>query len=208
MKLPDLGPYPDATGYDRAVEHDSGDPLAHFRRRYVETDPELIYLDGNSLGRLPHAARNLVTDVTDRQWGDRLIRSWNEGWWELQLELGDLLAPMVGAGPGEVIISDSTSVNLYKLALAAVKARPGRSKIVTDDLNFPTDVYVLEGIARSEGLDLEIVVSDNVHGPVDGLEDTIDNDTALVSLSHTVFKSGYTYDMKTITAVHRCRQGS
>ncbi len=93
-------------------------------------------------------------DVIDTQWGDRLIRSWNEGWRELQLELGDQLAPIIGAQPGEVVISDATSVNLYQLAESAVRARPQRTKVITDDLNFPTDIYVLDGIARTPSLEL------------------------------------------------------
>ena len=198
----DLGPYPDAPGYRRASEMDASDPLADFRNRFVITDPDLIYLDGNSLGRLPTRASAQVAEVAQKEWGDRLIRSWNEGWWELQLRLGDLLAPIVGASPGEVIISDSTSVNLFKLAHSAVVARPTRHKIVTDDLNFPTDVYVLDGVAGMFGDDhrVEIVTSDGVHGPVKALWRSIDEDTALVSLSHTAFKSGYTYDMAAVTA--------
>jgi len=142
--------------------------------------------------------------VTSRQWGDRLISSWNENWWDLQLHIGDLLAPLLGASRGEVIISDSTSVNLYKLALSAVNAAPERSKIVTDDLNFPTDLYILEGIARQLDKELVIVGSDGVHGPLEGLEAEIDESTALVSLSHTVFKSGYTYDIGDINEIaHR-----
>jgi kynureninase len=140
-------------------------------------------------------------DVIDSQWGDRLIRSWNEGWWELQLELGDQLAPIVGARSGEVIISDATSVNLFKLAESAVRARPQRTKIITDDLNFPTDVYVLDGIARAGGLELVIVESDSINGPIEALSAAIDQDTALVSLSHTVFKSGFTYDMNEINEI-------
>jgi kynureninase len=194
MTFANLGPFPDSDGYAEARSLDGADPLRDYRSRYVHFDSELIYLDGNSLGRLPHAAVDIVEDVTRHQWGDRLIRSWNEGWWELQLELGDLLAPIVGAGPGEVMISDSTSVNLYKLAVAAVAARPHRSKIVTDDLNFPTDIYVLEGIAAQMGRRLEVVASDGIHGPIEGLAAAIDSDTALVTLSHTAFKSGYTYD--------------
>ncbi|MDX1469614.1 MAG: kynureninase [Acidimicrobiia bacterium] len=199
MVLSDLGPYPDVDGFAEARDLDAADPLKGFRSRYVHTDPDLIYLDGNSLGRLPSAAVEIVEDVTVRQWGDRLIRAWNEGWWELQLELGDLLAPIVGAREGEVIISDSTSVNLYKLAMAAVAGRPGRSKIVTDDLNFPTDVYILEGVAEQTGRDLVVVASDGISGPLDSLAAAIDGDTALVSLSHTAFKSGYTYDMAAVT---------
>lgn len=198
--LSDLGPFPTEPGYGEASALDEADQLAGFRDRFVPTEADLIYLDGNSLGRLPHRAVETVEDVTHRQWGDRLIRSWNEGWWELQLRLGDKLAQIIGARKGEVIISDSTSVNLYKLALAAVQAAPeGRTKIVTDDLNFPSDVYILEGIARQNGLDLEVVSSDGIYGPVERLGNAIDESTALVSLSHTVFKSGYTYDMARIT---------
>jgi len=199
--LADLGPYPAEAGYEEATAEDAADPLADFRTRYVVTDPNLIYLDGNSLGRLPRKARRLIDDVVEEQWGDRLIRSWNEGWWDLQLELGDRMAPLIGAAPGEVIISDSTSVNLFKLAMAAVRSRPARHTIVTDDLNFPSDVYVLAGIARLLGDEYRLVMieSDGIHGPVDALADAIDSDTALVSLSHTSFKSGYTYDMAAVT---------
>ncbi len=199
--LADLGPYPADAGYEEATARDAADPLADFRSRFVSDDPNLIYLDGNSLGRLPRKAIRLIDEVVEGQWGDRLIRSWNEGWWDLQLELGDLMAPLIGAAPGDVIISDSTSVNLFKLAMAAVQSRPGRHTIVTDDLNFPSDVYVLGGIARMLGDQYRLVVieSDGVHGPLDALADSIDSDTALVSLSHTSFKSGYTYDLGVMT---------
>lgn len=196
----ELGPFPDAPGYEQAVEKDASDPLASFRQRFLHTDPDLIYLDGNSLGRLPVPTMAHLEDLVFRQWGDRLIRGWNEGWWDLQIRLGDLLAPLIGASPGEVLISDSTSVNLYKLAWAAVKARPDRDRIVTDDLNFPTDVYVLDGVARELGLGLEIVPSDAIHGPVEGLTAALDHHTALLALSHTVFKSGYTYEMAALSA--------
>jgi len=199
--ISDLGPYPAEAGYEEALAADADDPLSGHRLRYVSTDPSLIYLDGNSMGRLPQAARGLIDDVVQRQWADRLIRSWNEGWWDLQLELGNLVAPLIGATPGEVIISDSTSVNLFKLATAAVRARPGRHTIVTDDLNFPGDVYVMAGIASliGDGCRLVVVESDGIHGPVDALAEAIDSDTALVSLSHTSFMSGYTYDLAAIT---------
>lgn len=201
MSVIDLGPFPDAAGYEMARDLDEADPLRAHRDDFVISDPELIYLDGNSLGRLPKSAAETIDSVTSTEWGDRLIRSWNEGWWELQLELGDLLAPLLGASAGEVMISDSTSVNAYKLAEAAVAARQGRPKIVTDDLNFPTDVYILDGIAKRHGMSLDIVESDGVHGPVDRIAEAIDADTALVSLSHTTFKSGYTYDIAEVTAV-------
>lgn len=201
--LDDLGPYPDADGHGTALRLDREDPLAAWREHFAFPDPDLIYLDGNSLSRLPLSAEQAVADVVTRQWGDRLIRSWNEGWWDMQLELGDLIAPLVGAGPGEVIISDSTSVNLFKLAWAASAASPGRHKIVTDDLNFATDVYVLDGVAKrlGEGRRLVVVESDGVHGPIDGIAAALDDDTALLSLSHTTFKSGFTYDLAELTAM-------
>lgn len=201
MVLSELGPFPDAEGYDLANQLDGEDPLQPFRTKFLVTDPRLIYLDGNSLGRMPVQVPSLVEHLLLQQWGDRLIRSWNEGWWELQLKLGDLLATILGASPGEVVISDSTSVNLYKMALAALDALPGRTKIVTDDLNFPSDLYILEGIARQSGRELVIVESDGVNGPLQRLEETIDDSTALVSLSHTTFKSGFTYDMREVTAM-------
>ncbi len=200
MTLTDPGPYRDASGYYEAKEQDENDPLASFRHRFVHSDPDLIYLDGNSLGRLPVSAVKAIDEVANRQWGDRLIRSWNESWWDMPTRVGDMLAPLLGAGPGEVIISDSTTVNLYKLASAALASSPGdRNRIVTDDLNFPSDVYVLDGVASRFGGELEIVASDGIHGPTDGLAEAIDDRTALVSLSHTTFQSGYTYDIDDVT---------
>jgi len=188
--------------YARAL--DRQDELAAFRTRFVVTDPNLIYLDGNSLGRLPQATVALLRDAVDRQWGDRLIRSWNEGWIEAPMCIGNKLARLLGAQPGEVTIADSTTVNLFKLALAALRAKPERHKIVTDDLNFPSDLYALQGICQLLGADyaIEVVPSpDGVYGPVAGLTAAIDEETALVTLSHTVFKSAYTYDMAAITAL-------
>jgi len=196
-----LGPFPEAEGYEEAAALDNADSLSAFREQFVIRDPDLIYLDGNSLGRLPRAARAIVDDVVNRQWGDGLIGSWNDGWWDMQMRLGDQLAPLVGAGAGEVIVSDSTSVNIYKLAMAALDARPDRSVIVTDDLNFPTDVYILQGIAERTARRLHIVDSDGIEGPIEELLEAINDDTALVSLSHTVFKSGYTYDLAEITRI-------
>jgi kynureninase len=199
--LPDPGPYPDAEGHETALWLDREDPLATHRDRFAITDPDLIYLDGNSLGRLPIDTEQIVVDAVSRQWGDRLIRYWNEGWWDLQLTLGDLIAPILGASPGEVIISDSTSVNLFKLAWAAVAASPNRHTIVTDDLNFPGDIYILDGVANGAGARLVVVESDGINGPVDRIAAALDEGTALLSLSHTTFKSGYTYDLAEITAM-------
>ncbi|CAN5706404.1 kynureninase [soil metagenome] len=183
---------------------DQQDVLAHFRQRFIIEDPALIYLDGNSLGRLPKATAQQLRQVVEQTWGSRLIRGWNEGWLTLQEEIGGKLAHLIGAQTDEVVIADSTSVNLYKLALAALAARPDRHKIVTDDLNFPSDLYVLQGAAKLAGRTMQIEVipsADGIHGPVEQLSKAIDDDTALVSLSHTTFKSSYTYNMAEVTAL-------
>ena len=199
-----LGPYPDLDGYDRAVTLDSAEPLTAYRERFVVEEPDLIYLDGNSLGRLPRSAAEQVAEAVQEQWGRRLIRSWNDSWWDLQLEIGDMLAPILGAAPGQVLISDSTTVNLYKLARAAMRLRPGRSKVLSDDLNFPGDVYVLESAATDEASgSVRLIPSDGVHGPFEDLVAALDDDVALVSVSATAFKSGYTYDFAALAdAVH------
>jgi kynureninase len=199
----DLGPFPDADGYAEAADLDRSDPLSGFRQWFHFPDPDLIYRDGNSLGRPPSSV-GAQLDRALEEWGADLIRSWNERWWDLQLTLGDRLAPLIGASPGEVIISDSTSVNLYKLAMAAVGSSEGRGKIVTDDSNFPSDIYVLRGVAESLGCALEVVRSNGLDDPLADLESAVDSDTALVSLSHTAFKTAYTYDLSAVTAlVHR-----
>ena len=198
----DLGPFVDDPLYLEAVALDEASPLAGWRERFEIDDPDLIYLDGNSLGRLPTAAIGALDQAVTHQWGSRLIRSWGEEWWDLQLEVGDVIAPVIGASAGEVIVSDSTTVNLYKLALAALAARPGRSRIVTDDLNFPSDLYVLESAAHHAGPDhrVQIIESDGIDGPVDRILESLDDDVALLSLSATTFKSGYTYDLAALTA--------
>jgi kynureninase len=181
---------------------DEQDELSSFRGRFVVDDPDLIYLDGNSLGRLPRDTAVLIQDLVDNQWGRQLIRGWGEGWMTAPERIGQKIASILGAEPDEVIVADSTSVNLFKLAMAALQARPGRHKIVTDDLNFPSDLYILQGACRLAGSShrLQVVSSDDgIHGPVEALAQAIDEDTALVTLSHTVFKSGYTYDMAAVT---------
>jgi kynureninase len=187
---------------EQARALDAADPLRHFRQRFAFDDPELIYLDGNSLGRLPLTSVEMSRDLVARQWGARLIRSWNEGWFDLPARIGDKLAALLGAHADEVVIADSTSVNLFKLAVAALRHQHGRTRILTDDLNFPSDLYVLQGAVEmlGGGRRLEIVPSpDSVHGPVDALLARLDDDVALVVLSHTVFKSGYLYDKAAIT---------
>ncbi len=186
---------------------DARDPLASFRERFVITDPDLIYMDGNSLGRLPKATISLAEDLLHRQWGTRLIRSWNEGWFTAPERVGAKIAALIGAQPDEVIVADSTSVNLFKLVVATLRMQRGRSRILTDNLNFPSDLYVLQGAIDllDKQHQIEIVAShDGIYGPTAELEAHLDAQTALLTLSHTVFKSGYTYDMSSMTeAAHK-----
>jgi len=189
-------------GRSHAEGLDAADPLAGFRDRLVRDDPGLIYLDGNSLGPLPRATQARIAEVVGQEWGAGLVRSWNR-WIELPLQVGDLLgAHLIGAEPGQVAVCDSTTVNLYKLAWAALDARPGRTVIVTDDDNFPTDRYVLEGIAGQRGCELRMIHTDLDQGPgADAVRAAVDERTALVSLSHVAYRSGALADMAAITAV-------
>jgi len=169
----------------------------NFRDRFVVSDPELIYLDGNSLGRLPRVTAERIRTAVEQGWGEGLIRGWGD-WYGLPQRLGAKIAELVGAKPGEVICCDSTSVNFYKLVMAALAMRKGRAKIVTDDLNFPSDLYLLQGCAEEKGARIEVVKSpDSIH-PGD-IEGALDEDTALLTLSHVSFKSGYRYDMAQLT---------
>jgi kynureninase len=181
---------------ERAEELDAADPLAGYRERFVITDPDLIYLDGNSLGRLPVATRERLRRVVDDEWGGDLIRGWTR-WIELGRQAGDVLADILGAEPGEVVLSDSTSVNLYKLAAAALDAQPDRRVIVTDDDNFPTDRYVLAGLDA----EVRVVHTDLDNGlRVEDVAAALAPDVALVSLSHVAYRSGAVADLAGITA--------
>jgi kynureninase len=193
------------SGEGRARALDEADDLAPFRERFVVDEPGLVYLDGNSLGRLPKAAAAMAETVVHYQWGERLIRSWNEGWLDLPRRIGAKIARVIGAEPDEVIVADSTSVNLFKLALAALRARPGRSTVVTDGLNFPSDLYILGSVVELAGGRLEVAPSpDGVSVPVDALADRIDGATTLVALCHTTFKSAFIHDMAAVTELaHR-----
>ena len=188
-----------------SLEHaqalDSQDSLASFREQFAFPDPTLIYLDGNSLGRLPLPTIALAHDLVERQWGNRLIRTWNEGSWEAPLRIGAKIARLIGAHEDEVIVGDSTSTNLFKLALGALRLNPERDHILTDDLNFPSDLYILQGIVDLLGNrhHIEQLPShDGIHGAP--IADALNARTALLTLSHTTFKSAYVYDMKAVTA--------
>lgn len=185
-----------------AIELDTSDPLAHYRDQFVITDPELIYLDGNSLGRMPKAAAQLGNDLINRQWADRLIRSWGEGWLKMPVRIGDKIGKLIGANQGEVLLADSTSINLFKLASAALQHQTGRPKIITDDMNFPSDIYVLGSVIEHAGRNHQLVIvpsDDDIHGPEEAIISALDEDTALLTLSLTTFKSGFTYDLDKVT---------
>ncbi|MCZ7573382.1 MAG: kynureninase [Ardenticatenaceae bacterium] len=195
------------TDADYASALDRQDELAHFRDEFLRDDPDLIYLDGNSLGRLPKRSVERLRDVVEREWGRRLIRGWSEGWFTLPQRIGAKIARLIGADADEVLVSDSTSVNLFKLILAALQARPGRTKVVTDDLNFPSDIYILQGVLRLAGPQYHLAIVRSVDGLTvtdEALASAIDESTALVALTHTAFKSGFVYDLDVVTALaHR-----
>lgn len=183
-----------------AEQLDAADPLAGFRERFVLPPEPLIYLDGNSLGPLPKATQARLAQVVTDDWGQGLVRSWAH-WVGLPREVGDLLgSQLLGAGPGQVLVSDSTTVNLYKLASAALAARPGRTALITDDDNFPTDRYVLEGLAAQHGCELRLISTDLDDGlSEEALRSALGDDVALVSLSHVAYRSGALADMARIT---------
>jgi kynureninase len=187
----------------RAAELDAADPLASFRDRFVIAEPDLVYLDGNSLGRLPRATAARLQRVVGDEWGRELIRAWDH-WIEEPGRVGDLVAPLVGAAPGEVVVSDSTTVNFYKVALAALNARAGRRVVITDRDNFPTDRYVLEGLAAERDLEIAWMDPDPVDGPtVDQVVAELEahrGDVGLVTLTHVNYRSAAIAEMAAITA--------
>ncbi len=181
---------------------DAADPLASFRSEFVISDPDLIYVNGNSLGRLPRRTIDHLKSVMEDEWGDGMIRGWNRGWFEAPLRLGDKIGRLIGAGAGQVLVADSTSVDLFKLVMAALSLRAERRFVVSDSLNFPSDLYILQGCLRLLGREhsLRLAASkDDIQPDLADLYRQIDEKTALVSLSHVSFKSGYLYEMQAIT---------
>jgi kynureninase len=192
---------PTATADPAAL--DEADPLTPFRRRFVIPDPELVYLDGNSLGRPPLRAIERVARVATEEWAGELIRGWDH-WLDAPRRIGDLLGTgLLGANPDEVVICDSTTIDFYRLASAALDARPGRRIIVTDRSNFPTDRYVLEGLARDRNREIAWLDPDPIDGPsVDDIAAVIGahpDDVALVTLSHVNYRSAAIADLPAIT---------
>jgi len=174
-----------------AQQLDAADRLAFARERFLLPDG-VIYLDGNSLGALPEAAPAALANTAEGQWGADLIASWNKhGWIDWPTKVAARLAPIIGAEPSELLIADSTSVCLFKLLAAAARARPGRKTILSQQANFPTDLYVAQGLADMLGLKLVAVSPEEVVGAIDA-------DTAVVTLTHVDYRSASIHDMRAI----------
>jgi kynureninase len=190
------------TSREQALAMDAADPLAGFRSRFVVAADDHVYLDGNSLGRLPVSGRSRLEEVA-REWGERLVGGWHE-WIDYPARIGDALAAgVLGAGPGEVIVTDSVTVNLFKLVSAALDVRGGGS-LVSDRGNFPTDRYVLEGIAAARGVELRLFDSDPLDGP--GVNDVAAcGEGDVLVLSHVAYRSGALADMAALTETARSR---
>lgn len=203
-----------ATQRSYAQSLDAKDPLAAFKAEFFITDPDLCYLDGNSLGRLPKKTIEQVNHFLTKEWGTELVDGWSH-WIDQAQPAGDLLArSALGAGPGQTLVCDTTSVNFYQLCLAAIMARPGRKTIIIDSANFPTDRYVLEGIAKAHSLNLVTLDTDGMGGPgavsinsvdelvtPEELEKHLSEDVALITLQAINYRSGARQPMKQINAL-------
>ncbi|CAB4568462.1 MAG: aminotransferase class V-fold PLP-dependent enzyme [Actinobacteria bacterium] len=193
------------TDREYAEELDKKDPLAHFKSQFVVGDPTMCYLDGNSLGRLPKATITAINDFMTKEWGPEVVTGWSH-WVDEAQPTGDLLGEAaLGAAAGQVLVCDTTSVNFYQLCLAAIKARPGRKTIITDAANFPTDRYILDGIAKQFGLNLVIIDNEDpaiaTHERIttEVLAPYLNDDVAMVTLEVIQYRSGARTDLKSIT---------
>ena len=179
----------------------TNDPLAHYRDQF-HIPENMIYLDGNSLGAMVKTAPARLEKAIRQEWGKDLITSWNKaGWWQLPLTLGAKIAPLIGAGPDSVVVTDSTSINIYKTLHAALALRPDRSVIIAEKSSFPTDLYIAEGVASSRAnLQCRLIGEAGK-----GLDEALDDDVAVVLLNHVDYRSGALLDMAAITAkIHSC----
>ena len=187
-----------------AQKLDAQDPLHHFKNDFVITDPDMCYLDGNSLGRLPHATVKAINDFLTHEWGPEIVTGWGH-WVDEAQSAGDLIGrSALGAAAGQVLACDTTSVNFYQLASAAIKARPNRKTIIIDAANFPTDRYIMQGLAEHHGLKLITInnedpsISSNELITPQLLEKYLNDDVALVSLEVVQYRSGARQDIKAI----------
>jgi kynureninase len=193
------------TDREYALALDKNDPLAHFKSQFVISDPTMCYLDGNSLGRLPKATVTAINDFMTKEWGPEVVTGWSH-WVDEAQPTGDLLGEAaLGAAAGQVLVCDTTSVNFYQLCLAAIHARPGRKTIITDAANFPTDRYILDGIAQQFGLNLVMInnedpaIAQHERITTEVLAPYLNHDVALVTLEVIQYRSGARTDMKSIT---------
>ena len=176
---------------------DAQDPLRELRHQFTLPDG-VIYLDGNSLGVLPNTAAARVAKAVTEEWGQGLIRSWNTaGWFDMPQRLGDKIAQLIGAGPGEVVATDSTSINLFKVLSAALSMTahdaPARKVVLSERSNFPTDLYIAEALCKERGLELELVDAEDI-------EAALTPDVAVLMLTHVNYRTGAMHDMQAITA--------
>jgi len=198
-----------ATDRQFALDLDARDPLARFRSQFVNSDPNICYLDGNSLGRLPLATIDAVNNFMKDEWGPEVVTGWGH-WVDEAQPTGDLIGrATLGAAAGQVLACDTTSVNFYQLALAAIHARPGRKTIITDAANFPTDRYILDGIAKQLGLKL-VIIDNETAGSAEHeritpeiLSPYLSDDVALVTLEVIQYRSGARNDIKSLTDLVR-----
>lgn len=192
-----------------AVQLDEADPLKDFKNRFVITDPHTCYLDGNSLGRLPHATVKAINDFLTQEWGPQVVTGWSH-WVDEAQSVGDLIGrASLGAQSGQVLACDTTSVNFYQLAAAAIKARPNRKTIIIDAANFPTDRYIMQGLAKQFGLNLVVIdnenpaIAENELITADVLAPYLNDDVALVSLEVVQYRSGARQNIKALTDLVR-----
>jgi kynureninase len=197
-----------------ALDLDASDPLAKYRERFVFTDPEVCYLDGNSLGRLPKSTVESINKFLVEGWGTKIVDGWGE-WIDKAETTGDLIGrAALGAAAGQTLAMDTTSVNFYRLVRAAISARPGRKTIITDEANFPTDRYIMQGIAEELGLNLVVIPNDlqehsngetfsNELVTPEILKPYLSDDVALVTISVVAYRSGALHNIKDLTDLVR-----
>jgi len=197
-----------------ALDLDASDPLAKYRERFVFTDPEVCYLDGNSLGRLPKSTVESINKFLVEGWGTKIVDGWGE-WIDKAETTGDLIGrAALGAAAGQTLAMDTTSVNFYRLVRAAISARPGRKTIITDEANFPTDRYIMQGIAEELGLNLVVIPNDlqehsngetfsNELVTPEILKPYLNDDVALVTISVVAYRSGALHNIKELTDLVR-----
>ena len=192
-----------------ALELDANDPLRHFRDQFINTKPDMCYLDGNSLGRLPKKTIEAINNFMINEWGENVVEGWSE-WIDQAQKTGNLIGrATLGAAAGQVLACDTTSVNFYQLCGAALAARPGRKTIIVDAANFPTDRYILQGLAKQHGLKL-ITIDNESTGSAEHeritpeiLEPYLSEDVAFVTFEVIQYRSGARTDIKAITDLAR-----